>query len=36
MVFEEFVTQQDFLAWLTQTGLNPPAFWFEAKALQTS
>ena len=33
LLFEEFVTQQDFLAWLNQTGVNPPSFWFQAGAL---
>jgi len=26
---DEFVTRQDFGAWLAQAGLTPPAFWFE-------
>jgi hypothetical protein len=30
LVFDEFVTKQDFLTWLTQIGVNPPSFWFEA------
>ena len=30
VLFEEFVTRQDFLAWLTQARLNPPLFWFQA------
>lgn len=33
LLFEEFVTKQDFLTWLTQVGLNPPSFWFEAHTL---
>lgn len=28
-LFEEFVTKQDFLAWLGRAGMAPPAFWFE-------
>jgi hypothetical protein len=30
LVFDEFVTKHDFLTWLTQIGVNPPSFWFEA------
>ena len=30
MLFEEFVTQQDFRAWLDQAGIDPPSFWFDA------
>jgi hypothetical protein len=30
LVFDEFVTKHDFLTWLTQIGLTPPSFWFEA------
>lgn len=33
VLFEEFVTKQDFLAWLTQVGMNPPSFWFQANEL---
>lgn len=29
VLFEEFVTKQDFLAWLTQVEVNPPSFWFQ-------
>ena len=29
-LFEEFVTKQDFGAWLEQQGLEKPAFWFGA------
>ncbi len=36
LLFEEFVTKQDFLAWLTQTGLNPPTFWFQGNELLQS
>lgn len=34
ILFEEFITKQDFHAWLTQAGLHPPSFWFEAGELQ--
>lgn len=27
-LFEEFITKQDFHAWLTRCGLTLPAFWF--------
>ena len=30
LVFDEFVTKHDFPTWLTQIGLTPPSFWFEA------
>lgn len=30
-LFEEFITKQDFLAWLHQAGITPPAFWYEAE-----
>ena len=30
VLFEEFVTKQDFLAWLTQAGMSAPSFWFQA------
>ena len=30
-LFEEFLTKQDFLAWLTRAGIAPPAFWFEGE-----
>ena len=30
MLFEEFITKQDFRAWLDQVGINPPSFWFDA------
>jgi hypothetical protein len=33
ILFEEFVTKQDFLAWLTQAGVNPPSFWFQVSEL---
>jgi hypothetical protein len=33
ILFEEFVTKQDFLAWLVQAGLNPPSFWFQVSEL---
>lgn len=29
VLFEEFVTKQDFLAWLARSELPPPAFWYE-------
>ena len=35
-LFEEFVTKQDFLTWLTQVGLNPPSFWFQGNELHES
>lgn len=35
LLFEEFVTQQDFLAWLTQQGVNPPSFWFQVDESRT-
>jgi hypothetical protein len=28
VLFEEFVSKQDFHAWLTQLGVRPPSFWF--------
>lgn len=28
-LYEEFLTKQDFLTWLTREGIAPPAFWFE-------
>jgi hypothetical protein len=31
-LFEEFVTQQDFSAWLQHEGLGRPAFWFQGGA----
>jgi hypothetical protein len=30
-LYEEFVTKQDFGAWLEQQGLEKPSFWFAAK-----
>lgn len=30
-LFEEFLTKQDFLAWLTRASMAPPAFWFESR-----
>lgn len=36
VLFEEFVTKQDFLAWLTQARLNPPSFWFQANERHVS
>lgn len=36
ILFEEFVTKQDFLAWLKQVGANPPSFWFEVRELHES
>jgi hypothetical protein len=33
ILFEEFVTKQDFLAWLVQAGVNPPSFWFQVSEL---
>ena len=30
ILFEEFVTKQDFHAWLTQVGIHPPSFWYAA------
>jgi hypothetical protein len=30
VLFEEFVTKQDFLTWLTQAGVGAPTFWFQA------
>lgn len=32
-LFEEFVTQQDFAAWLAHAGLPLPAFWFAPQHL---
>lgn len=29
-LFEEFITRQDFRAWLEQQGLELPSFWFAA------
>ena len=29
---EEFVTKQDFHAWLTRRGISLPAFWFEPES----
>ena len=34
ILFDEFITKQDFYAWLTQARLHPPSFWFEAGELQ--
>ena len=31
-LFEEFMTKQDFHAWLTRSGLALPAFWFGPEA----
>lgn len=31
MLFEEFITQQDFKAWLLQTSTRLPSFWFESR-----
>lgn len=31
VLFEEFVTKQDFLAWLNRADIAPPAFWFEGE-----
>lgn len=31
LLFDEFVTQQDFREWLMQQGLPLPAFWFAAQ-----
>jgi len=33
VLFEEFVTKQDFLTWLKQAGVNPPSFWFHANEI---
>jgi hypothetical protein len=33
VLFEEFVTKQDFQAWITQLGMNPPSFWFQANEI---
>jgi hypothetical protein len=30
-LFEEFLTKQDFHAWLARAGIAPPAFWFEPR-----
>jgi hypothetical protein len=30
LLYEEFITRQDFRAWLAQTGLRAPSFWFAA------
>jgi len=30
LLFEEFVTKQDFETWLQHTGLEKPGFWFAA------
>lgn len=35
-LFEEFVTKQDFSAWLQQTGISAPGFWFAVGELQVS
>ena len=31
-LYEEFVTKQDFRAWIDQLGLVPPVFWFGGRA----
>jgi hypothetical protein len=31
LLFEEFITKQDFDAWLRQAGLEKPSFWFAAE-----
>lgn len=33
VLFEEFVTKQDFLTWLTQAGVKAPSFWFQASEI---
>ncbi len=30
MLFEEFITKQDFRTWLHQAGIDVPSFWFGA------
>lgn len=34
LLFEEFITQQDFKAWLVQSNLALPAFWFDIREQQ--
>ncbi|MBA3592226.1 MAG: hypothetical protein M3Q12_09240 [Pseudomonadota bacterium] len=34
LLFEEFVTKQDFGTWLQQVGISPPGFWFAIGELQ--
>lgn len=29
LLFEEFMTKQDFAAWLQKSGIGMPAFWFD-------
>lgn len=29
LLFDEFVTRQDFLAWLQQSGIEVPLFWYD-------
>jgi len=29
VLFEEFISKQDFGAWLMQACIDPPAFWFD-------
>ena len=37
VLYEEFVTKQDFRAWLDQAGIAAPSFWFsDAKPLSQS
>lgn len=36
LLFDEFVTRQDFLVWLQQTGITPPLFWFDVKERSAS
>lgn len=32
LLADEFITRQDFHAWLVRTGVMPPSFWFDASA----
>jgi hypothetical protein len=36
LLFEEFITKQDFREWLHRVRIDPPSFWFEADPVLSS